>query len=271
MTSNLDRYKNDLEKLSNQGEKLKFIMKVECFPEEMKGLYKEENGDEFEKIIEDLPKFSESYQAWYSEAKVLIKQLLPDRLEDFVRFYQKPKPRKEITLENYRIEDYLQGLTMTRRSGYLKETIVDTSAAIPHFLQQLAILQAASSRFESALFDIKQLVQADLFDSELDSARELAKKGFLRSAGVIAGVVLEQHLGEVCKNHNLKTQKKRPSISDFNDLLKSGSVVDIPTWRHIQRLGDLRNLCAHSKDREPTKDEIEELISGVARYTHSLF
>ena len=271
MTSNLDRYKGDLKKLSNQGDKLLLAMQNECFPEKIPDLYKEENSEKIKDFINDLPKFSESYQAWYSEAKVLIKQLLPDRIEDFVRHYQKPKPRKEINIDNYRIEDYFQGLTLTKGYGHRMKTIVDESAAIPHFQQQLAMLKAASSRFESTLYDIKQLVQADLFDSELDAARELAKKGFLRGAGAIAGVVLEKHLGEVCKNHNLKTRKKNPCISDFNDVLKADSVLDIPTWRHIQRLGDLRNLCDHGKGREPTKNEIEELISGVDQYTHSLF
>ena len=44
---------------------------------------------------------------------------------------------------------------------------------IPQFDQQLAILGAVRARFESSLFDIRQLVQADLFDSELDAAGEL--------------------------------------------------------------------------------------------------
>ena len=44
------------------------------------------------------------------------------------------------------------------------------------------------------MFDIRQLVQADLFDSELDAADELGKKKFTRAAGALAGVVLERHL-----------------------------------------------------------------------------
>ncbi len=48
---------------------------------------------------------------------------------------------------------------------------------------------------------------ADLFDSELESAKELSKKGFLRAGGALAGVVLEKHLAQVMTNHGLKSKK----------------------------------------------------------------
>lgn len=265
MQSNLEKYKKDLEKLVHKGELLLMAMQNECFPEQ----FSEALGDNSKEYIKKLPKFSNDYQAWYSEAKVVIKQLLPDRLSDFERHYEKPKPRKDITSDNYRIDDYLQGLSVTR--GWEKEKVVGPDAAIPQFQQQLAILKAVSSRFESSLFDIRQLVQADLFDSELETARELIKHGFLRGAGAIAGVVLEKHLGQVAGNHNITTRKKHPAISDFNDLLKNGGVLDVPSWRQIQRLGDIRNLCDHNKDREPAKEEVEELVDGVEKFTKTLF
>ena len=145
------------------------------------------------------------------------------------------------------------------------------SAVAMRFVNQLAILESVQARFESSLFDIRQLVQADLFDSELDAARELARRGFLRASGAVAGVVLEKHLGQVAANHGITTRKKNPTIGDFNDLLKDGGVLDIPSWRQVQRLGDVRNLCDHNKEREPTKDEVEELIDGVEKYTKTLF
>ena len=194
---------------------------------------------------------------------------MPDRLDDFVRHYEKPKPRKDISYENYRIEDYLQGLNVTR--GWEKEKVVGPDAAIPHFRQQQAILNAVSARFESSLFDISQLVQADLFDSELAAAQELLKNGFIRASGAVAGVVLEKHLAQVTANHSIATRKKNPTISDFNDILKQADVLDTPTWRQIQRLGDIRNLCDHKKDREPTKEEAQELIAGVEKFTKTLF
>lgn len=70
------------------------------------------------------------------------------------------------------------------------------------------------------LFDMRQLIQADLFDSELEAARELNKSGFRRGAGAISGVILERHFAQVTTNHKLSLRKKHPSISDYNDVLK---------------------------------------------------
>jgi hypothetical protein len=263
MPTNLDRYKMDLEKLTRKGELLDVTIQYECFPEEVQ----ESLGDKAEEAIAILPNFRDDYQLWYSEAKTVIKQLLPERLDDFVRHYEKPKSRKTLDNETYRIEDYLQGLSVSRGG----EKLVRPEAAIPHFRNQLAILKSVSARLESSLFDIRQLVQADLFDSELVAAAELVKKGFLRGAGAISGVVLEKHLAQVAANHNITTRKRHPTISDFNELLKSGGVLDVPMWRQIQRLGDIRNLCDHNKERDPRKDEVEELVSGVEKLTKTLY
>ena len=59
---------------------------------------------------------------------------------------------------------------------------------------------------------IRQLAQADLFDSELDAAKELAKNKFTRAAGAVAAVVLERHL-KGCGNHEVTVRKAKPTIS----------------------------------------------------------
>jgi hypothetical protein len=199
----------------------------------------------------------------------VIRQLLPDRLADFVRHYEKPKPRKDITFENYRIEDALQGLAVTR--SYSDAQPLGPSAAIPHFRQQLSILESVRKRFKSSLFDIRQLVQADFFDSELDAAAELAKRGFARAAGAVAGVVLEKHLAQVCANHDIKVKKSNPTIGDLNDVLKENGTLDIPQWRFIQHLGDIRNLCDHNKKVEPTGDQVADFVQGVGKVVKTVF
>jgi hypothetical protein len=74
----------------------------------------------------------------------------------------------------------------------------------------------------------------------------------------------------VCKNRNIDIKKKNPTIADYNDALKDAA-YDTIEWRKIQRLADLRNLCDHNKDREPTREEIEELVSGTEKIIKTIF
>ncbi len=253
MASNLERYKKDLEILIYNGRRLLWAMNKDCYPDEFLR-YAKKAGLE-EKEIEKLPNFFMTYQIWYSEALTVIKQLIPDRKDDFIRLYEKPKNRKSINHENYTVEDYLNRLKTTREGNAFlpKKTIVSPESAITNFEQQIAILKSSQKRFESSLFDIKQLLQADLFDSELSAAEELNKKGFVRGSGIIAGVVLEKHLLQVCENHKIRVTKRNPAISDLNELLKNKDVIDIPTWRNVQYLADLRNRCSHKKEIEAKK------------------
>lgn len=114
-------------------------------------------------------------------------------------------------------------------------------------------------------------MQADLFDSEVEVSKELNKKGFHRAAGVICGVVIEKHLRHVCENHKITIVKKHLTIADFNDLLKTNETIEVATWRFIQRLGDIRNLCGHNKEREPTKEEVEELLLGTEKIIKKIY
>ncbi|WP_426689072.1 hypothetical protein [Rhodanobacter ginsengiterrae] len=270
MASNLERYKDDLDRLIKDGGQVHSALALDAYGDEFEEAVLEKFGGDKKKakdFIKEIPQFKMAYQPWYSEALTLIKQLLPDRAQDFVRLYEKPKGRKDIGFENYRIEDALQGLRISR----LGEVLADPKSAISHLEQQLAIARSIKRRFESTLFEIKQLVQADLFDSEVDAARELLKNKFYRAAGAVAGVVLEKHLGQVCENHRVKIAKKHPTIADFNESLKGADVIDVPQWRFNQHLADIRNLCDHNKTSEPTAEQVKDLIDGVAKVTKILY
>lgn len=268
---NLERYKKDLDALIEKGSMLHEAIQNECLPAEYRNVAKKRFGEKAEKFINSLPSFSNKYQSWYSESLALIRQLLPDRFADFAAHYEPPKGRKVITYESYRIADTLQGLNVNRTQGLYKEKVVGPDAGILHFRQQLAILESAKARFESSLFDIAQLVQADLFDSEVDAADHLAKQGFLRAAGALAGVVLERHLLQVAEHHKVAINKKHPGIADLNEALKAAGVIDIPQWRFNQLLADIRNQCDHNKKTEPSPEQIADLLAGVKKVTKSIF
>ena len=93
----------------------------------------DKKGDE---VFKALPIFRTSYEAWYSESLALLRQILPDRVSNFVGLYEKPKGRKGLDAGNYVIQDYLQDLIATQ-GGMTK---VGPIAALPQYRQQLAIL-----------------------------------------------------------------------------------------------------------------------------------
>lgn len=274
MALNIARFQSDMDKLIAEAGQLELALHIKSHGES--GLLEawNEEGDEkkeeeIKARLKKLPNFNVAYEAWYSESLAVIKQLLPDRLADFREHFDIPKNRKEITYATYRIQDALSGLRVTRPP--YDDVVVDDKAAMPRLRQQVAILKATRKRFESSLFDIRQLVQADLFDSEIDSARHLLKNKFLRAAGAIAGVVLEKHLAQVCVNHNIAIAKKNPTISDLNQLLKEQGVIDLPQWRNITLLGDIRNICDHNKQKEPTGDQVGDLVEGVDKVIKTVF
>jgi len=274
--ANLQRYKDDLKRLVAQGELLLLALYNE-FQEDVvvnNGVAKKKLKEYLKERLQgervNLPSFKNGYEKWYSEALEVIRQILPSRYEDFRRLYKDERRKdKDVTLLTYTISDYIIGLTITM--GWEKQIVVDPKSALPKFQQQMAILESAERRFESSLFEIKQLLQADLFDSEIDSARELLKNGYLRAAGAVAGVVLEKHLEQVCVSHSVVIKKKKPSISDYNEALKANEIIEVPTWRFIQHLSDLRNLCDHKRTREPKPEEIEDLINGVDKVSKTVF
>lgn len=262
MAVNVTRFKSDLDRLIRDGAQLENSMSFDVAPDaflkEVRRIF-EQDKEETQKFIGSLPISKIGYERWYSESLAVLRQLLPDRVNNFISFYEKPKNRKDVKYGNYVIQDFMQGLTVTRMGA----SDLTPSAALPQFRQQLSILKAAQVRFDSTLFEIRQLVQADLFDSEIEAARELLRNKFLRAAGAIAGVVLEKHLRQVCDDHNLKIAKKDPGVSDLNEILKANVVIDIPQWRHISLLGDIRNLCDHNKQKEPTAEQVTDLIDGT--------
>lgn len=258
--NNIKIYEKDLDNLILLGDKLLVSIKNDCYPDRYKWKIKKED-------LKKLPKFEEKYQYWYSESLVLVKQLLPDRLEDFKLLFNKNRKRKEITWENFSIEDYLEW----REIQKWWKILVERYMCIPKFQQQINIIKSIKSRFTSSLFDIKQLVQADLLDSEIESAEELCKKWFYRASWAVLGVILESHLQQIIYSHSLTINKKSPSLNDLSEILKNNKVIEITEWRKLQYLADIRNTCDHKKWVEPKKEDIEDLINWVKRAIKNIF
>jgi Domain of unknown function (DUF4145) len=131
-------------------------------------------------------------------------------------------------------------------------------------LQNLkAIFLAAREDFEGGyLLSIRNLVQAEVFDSELEQAEELLKNGYVTAAAVIAGVVLETALRELCDRSSIDCGK----LDKMNaDLTKAGTYNKL-TQKRITALADIRNSAAHGKPEEFTKQDVETMIVEVSKF-----
>jgi len=189
------------------------------------------------------------YQGWYSSCCALLEQNYnKERTSEFKSEYE--NNIKTILSSNY----------ITRNTEY---------KFIDSFKNQASILNALPLYLEHRLSDIELTVASVLMDDGLLEAEYLIKKGFIRAAGALAGVVLERHLKMRCdKNEPKLKYPKNANISKLNDILKDNNSLDIPEWRKIQYLGDIRNKCDHDKKVEPKKEEVTELISKVEEMIH---
>lgn len=264
--------KNELKSKLNVG---RYILRVETAihkklsDDEIERFKKD---DDFQMFLKNYSSIQDQYNSWYTSLLPSIRVIAPERYDEFVSYYNKLDKRKasDITHLNYTISDYLIGLTVTR--GYQNEEVVNGfSVFTSKFQIQLSILSSCIEHIDSSLNNIEGVLLSALFDSELEAARDLLKKNHSRASGAVVGVTLESHLRKVCKTHSLKLTKKNPTIADFNDKIRESGVIDTITWRLIQRLGDIRNLCVHSKDREPTKDEVNDLIIGTEKLIAELY
>jgi len=211
--------------------------------------------------------FQYDYQRWYTKALSVVASLAPDRLAEFRGYYEIDPKRKLLGYGTYVIQDFFKNVAP---SGWQYESFDTRGQALTCFFNQLTIFKAIDERVDSILGNIETELYAELQDGEVVVARQLAKVS-PRAAGALVGVVIEGHLQKVASAHGVTLDKKNPTIADLNDPLKSATVIDVPTWRKISFLADLRNLCSHKKDADPTKEQVEELIQGAEWLTKNVF
>jgi hypothetical protein len=228
--------------------------------EELTALYNE--GVE---VISDLQSdaskndFTFEYQNWYTKAIRVVELLANDRLSEFKSYYEIDPKRKTMGYGTYYIQDFLKDVAPNKRKYPEFNTRNQT---VKNFMNQLAIVNSLIGRISSILSNIDIELMADIQDAELETARRLIKVS-LRAAGSLTGVIIENHLQKLAKIHKIPLKKKNPTISDLNDPLKNAGIFDTPTWRKVTYLADIRNICSHKKDIEPTKEQVNELIEGA--------
>ncbi|MFL0802024.1 MAG: hypothetical protein K6L80_16375 [Agarilytica sp.] len=131
------------------------------------------------------------------------------------------------------------------------------------FNAQKAILVASKEDFDGGyLSSYKAIVQADVFDTELEQANELLQSGYFVAAAVVTGVVLETALRELCDRTNIPVGK----LDKMNADLAKAAVYSKVTQKQITAYAGIRNSAAHGNSSEFSKSDVEQMVPAVEQF-----
>lgn len=133
------------------------------------------------------------------------------------------------------------------------------------------ILRAAKEDYENGhLFELRKIVEAELFDDFLDQAEHLLQKDYYQAAAVVAGAVLEDALRKLCIQHEI-TLGSKPKLDTMNaDLAKKGTYSKL-VQKRITTLADLRNKAAHGEWDKFDIEDVKEMLPSVRRFMEEHF
>lgn len=106
------------------------------------------------------------------------------------------------------------------------------------------------------------MIQAEVFDTELEQAQEFLRLNYKVPAAVIAGVVLETTIRELCTRNQLPHGK----LDKMNaDLAKAGVYNGI-VQKRITHLAAVRNSAAHGNDAEFKTYDVGAMIGEIEQF-----
>jgi hypothetical protein len=123
-----------------------------------------------------------------------------------------------------------------------------------------AIFQAAKEDYEGGyLSQLRNLVQAEVFSTELEQATELLGAGYATAAAVIAGTVLETTLRQLCDDRGIQPAM----IGRMNDELAKAGCYNRLVHKRITMLAEIRNSAAHGHPERFAPSDVKEMITAV--------
>jgi len=143
----------------------------------------------------------------------------------------------------------------------------DTSHNSFYYKDCYGVLQAAYNDYQDdLLFDLKSLIAAEVLGDFLDQAENLVSQGYYVPAASLAGSVLEDTLRKLCEMHNLELPE-RTKIDRLNSDLARVDIYNKLVQKRITALADIRNNADHGRFEEFKKEDVEDMVSWVRRFS----
>jgi len=197
----------------------------------------------------------EQYQQWYAGCLALVEVTMPARRGELTHAYRGA------------VRTIGSGPAMLHSLDRDYITFEEQTAIARTITQIKAIVGAAPYYLEGRLHDIELKVAQAYVGDQLGEAQVLLCARHVRSAGAVAGVLLERHLKLLCDRRQPPIAYPRAAaIAKLNDLLRDEGVYDTAQWRRVQWMGDIRNSCDHAGTTEPRMQDVSDLIDEVKKF-----
>lgn len=143
--------------------------------------------------------------------------------------------------------------------------------SLKEFLE--GIVRSLKIAYESGyLYQVQELIHADLFSDFLEMGEFLLKEGYKDPAAVIIGGVLEEHLRKLCIKNSIQIESsgKPKKAGLMNQELAKSGVYNVLEQKTVTAWLDLRNKAAHGRYDEYTIDHVQLMHGGIRDFISRL-
>lgn len=158
------------------------------------------------------------------------------------------------------------GTDSAHYEAFVKHTRGSHAAYLSSASCAVGVLRAAMDDYQHGhLFNVRQLVLAEVLDDFIEHATNLLEAGYYRSAAVVAGCVLEDGLRKLCAVNSIDVGEK-PKMDRMNAELAKKGVFNALVQKKVTWMAGLRNQAAHGLDEHLTEADVKELVVAVRRF-----
>lgn len=130
----------------------------------------------------------------------------------------------------------------------------------------IGIFRAAKEDYIGGyLFKVRAIVEAEVLTDGLDQAKELLRTAYKDAACIVARVVLETAIKDLCKRQNLPVD----TLHSMNAELAKAGVYNKARQSAITGWKDLGNAAAHGNWTTYTNEQVQIMIAGIEEFIAS--
>lgn len=127
----------------------------------------------------------------------------------------------------------------------------------------LGIVEAAHRDYTAGmLFDVRRLIEADVFDDLLEQAEHLLASGYHVAAASLGGAVLEDSLRKLSVQHSVPVPAKT-KIDSLNAGLAKAGVYTKLQQKRITAITDVRNNADHGHTDQFSGEDVRRMLAEV--------